>query len=428
MKKYRILIWFPYKFDYYIGIFKSLNRRDDTECRDKSDFGFETDYYSQKDYEKIQADFHANIILLYQITKRELFIDISDNVIVWSYMDDVFGKYVMVGKDYFRNFPQKNYLYLPVLDEKAFDLDGVMETMELKKKTTMAPFVPFCAVDNNVISDSVKEKYACDIALILYKRRIGDASCRRMAGINNNNALAKDAMQMLGLLYVAMRKEILEQEHIVVDVEWIERLLIRYFDQYNIWQYARNREELLERWKRLSLYVINVNLYGEIIADWLIERDYNLKLYGGWEEKKYRKYSMGYLREGSKSVQYANCMAKIGINTNPMIAIHRRTLDYMSAGTMCLSAGAGTRNFDAKANFSHYSHFFEDKKSIVMFYNKKELYDNIDFYLSHTERREEIAMAGKSIISERKLDYQNVVNQAFNELIDRMENNGDKVV
>lgn len=63
-----------------------------------------------------------------------------------------------------------------------------------------------------------------------------------------------------------------------------------------------------------------------------------------------------------------------------------------------------------------------------MFYNKKELYDNIDFYLSHTERREEIAMAGKSIISERKLDYQNVVNQAFNELIDRMENNGDKVV
>lgn len=428
MKKYRILIWFPYKFDYYDGIFKSLNRRDDTECRDKSDFGFEADYYSQKDYEKIQADFHGNIILLYQITKRELYIAISDDVLVWSYMDDIFGKYVMVGKGYFQDFPQKNYLYLPVLDEKAFDIDGVMQSVELKNKTVMAPFAPLCAGVDNAPVNIVKEKYVCDIALILYKRRIGDTSCRRMAGINNNNALAKDAMQMIGFLYIAMKKKILEQEHIIVDLEWIERLLIHYFDQYNIWQYTRNKEELLERWKRFSLYIINVNLYGEIIADWLIEGDYNLKLYGGWEEKKYKKYSMGYLREGSESVRCANCMTKIGINSNPMIAIHRRTLDYMSAGTMCLSAGAGTRDFDAKANFSHYSHFFEDKKSIVMFYNKKELYNNIDYYLSHDEKREEIAMAGKAVISERELDYQNIVNQAFNELINRMEDNGDKVV
>lgn len=433
MKEYRILIWFPDRFDYYDGIFKSLNVRDDTVCKDKSNFGFHTDYYSQKDYEKIHADFHENIILLYQITRNELFIDVSEDVIVWSYIDDIFGKYVMIGKDYFKNFPKNNYLYLPVLDTKAFDLDGVMQSEELCRKTILAPFVPFQSenydrAENVEMENMKKEKYACDVALVLYRRRIGDSSGKRMAGINQDNSFAKDAIQLLGFLYVELKKKILEQGHIVMDTDWIERLLIRYFDKNNFWQSVRNKESLLERWKKFALYIVNVNLYGEIVADWLTERDYDLKLYGGWQEKKYRKYSGGFLKDGSKELYDANCMAKIGINSNPMITIHRRTLDCISSGTMCLSAGAGTKEFDEKCNFSHYSHYFEDQKSIVMFYNKEELFHQIDYYLAHDKEREKIARAGKSVILERKLNYQNVVSQAFNELIDRMESNGDKVV
>lgn len=428
MKKYRILIWFPNKFDYYDGIFKSLNTRDDTICKDKSDFGFEVNYYSQKDYNKIQMDFQANIILLYQITKNELLIDIADNVIVWTYMDDIFGKYVMLGKDYFKKFPKNSYMYLPVLDAKAFDLDGVIQSEELGGKMVLAPFVPLRFTDHNVAEDIEKEKYACDISLILYRRRIGDTSSKHMAGINNDNVLAKDAMRLMGILYISLKKEIVKQEHIVIDEEWIERLLIQYFDKYNFWQHSRDKEGLLKRWKKFCQYIIQVNIYGEIIVDWLMERDYNIKLYGGWQEEKYRKYSMGFLRDGSKDVYYANSMAKIGINSNPLITIHRRTLDCISSGTMCLSAGAGTKEYDRKCNFSHYSHFFEDKKSIVMFYNKRELFDNIDYYLTHDSKRNEIAMAGRSVILERGLNYQNVVNQAFNELIYRMESNGDKMV
>lgn len=428
MKEYRILIWFPSKYDYYDGLFKALNMRVDVECKDKSDFGFDVNYYSQKDYDKIQIIFQANIILLYQITKNEFCIDISDDVIVWSYIDDIFGKFVMIGKDYFKSFPKKNYLYLPLLDIDAFDIEGVMKSEQIQNKVITAPFVPLQNRIKKELINSEMDRFSSDIVLILYKKRIGDTTIRRMAGINDDNAYGKDVMLLLGLLYRALNKEIIAQGNIIIDIEWIERLLIRHFDELHIWQYSRNRDVLLERWKRIVLYIINVNLYGDIIADWIIEGKYNFKLYGGWTEKKYSKYSMGYLQDGSEEMYYVNHMAKIGINSNPFVTIHRRTLDCMSGGTMCMSAASATKDFDARHNFSHYSHFFDDKKSIVMFHNKEELISNIDYYLMHDKEREKIAQLGEKTILEKKLNYKDVVNNAFSEFVSRMEENGDAVI
>ncbi len=428
MKRYRILIWFPGKFDYYDGLFKSLNAREDTVCKDKSEFGFAVDYYSQLDYDKVQSIFCGNIILLYQITKNELYIDISDDIIVWSYLDDIFGKFVMIGKDYFTLFPKNNYMYLPLLDIAAFDLDQVMQSEELYRKAVVAPFVPLQYDYNHKLTSEEEEKFSSDIALILFKKRIGDAGIKRMAGVNEDNACAKDVLLLIGMLYAEVDKKMKEEGHIVTDLEWIENTLIYYFDKFHIWQYMRNKEALLEKWKRLVLYVINVNLYGDNIVDWLIEGDYNFKLYGGWSEKKYKKYSMGYLRDGSTDMYCANYMAKIGINSNPLGTIHRRTIDCMSSGTMCMSAAASTRELDVKYNFSHYSHFFEDQKDIIMFHNKEELLSNIDYYLSHDEERERIALNGKLVISERKLDYVSVVNRAFEDLISRIEDDETKII
>lgn len=428
MKKYRILIWFPGKYDYYDGLFKSLNRRVDTVCKDKSDFGFAVDYYSQRDYDKIQLAYKGNIVLLYQITKNELCIDISDDIIVWSYLDDIFGKFVMIGKDYFMLFPENNYMYLPLLDIQAFDIDNVMQSEKLRRKAIVAPFVPLQYDYNHELTSEEESRFYSDIVLILFKKRIGDAGIKRMAGVNEDNAYAKDVLLLIGILYAELDKKIKEQGHIITDLEWIENTLIYYFDKLHIWQYTRNRETLLEKWKRLVFYVINVNLYGDNIVDWLMERDYNFKLYGGWSEKKYRKYSMGYLRDGSTDMYCANHMAKIGINSNPLGTIHRRTIDCISSGTMCLSAAAATEELDAKYNFSHYSHFFKDQKSIVMFHNKEELLDNIDYYLSHEEERKRIASSGKLIITQRNLDYISVVNRAFEELISRIEDDEATVI
>lgn len=428
MKKYRILIWFPGKYDYYDRLFKSLNLREDVECKDKSDFGFEVDFYSQNDYEKVQAIFHGNIIILYQLSKNELCIDIPDDIIVWSYLDDIFGKYVMVGKDFFTDFPVNNYMYLPLLDVEAFDIDGVMKSKELCRRAIVAPFVPLQDDHEVELKDGEREKFSSDIVFITYKKRIGDQFFKYMPAVNEDNAYSKDIMQLLGFLYPALYKEMMEIEHIITDIDWIERLLIKYFDEINIWQYVRNKDIFLERWKRLVFYVANVHLYGDIIVDWLMEKDYNLKLWGGWTEKKYRKYYMGYLRDGSADMYYANNMSKIGINSNPFGTIHRRTFSCINNGTMCLSAAADTEENDAKYNFSHYSHFFENKKSIVMFHNKKELLNYVDYYLTHEKERKEIILAGKRVVDNQKLDYVNVVNKAFEELINRIGENGERII
>lgn len=428
MKKYRILIWFPGKYDYYDGIFKSLNRRDDVECRDKSDFGIEVDYYSQNDYEKIQKAFHANIIILYQVTKNELSIDISDDIIVWTFLDDIFGKYVMVGEDFFHNFPVNNYLYLPLLDAKAYDLDHVMESEELCQRAVFAPFVTYYKDCDREWAGEGIEKFASDIVIVSHKKKIGEGIFKYFAGLNEDNAYSKDIMQLLGYLHMELHKEIMDREHIITDEKWIERLLIKYFDKMNIWQYVRRKELFLERWKRLALYNANIHLYGNIIVDWIMERDYKLQLWGGWYEKKYSKYSMGDLSDGSAEMYYANRMSKIGINTSALAAIHRRTFAIMESGTMCMSAAADTEEQDLKYNFSHYSHFFENKKDIVMFHNKKELLDNLDYYLTHEDEREKIVSACKRTIEEQKLNYIDVIDNAFNELLNRVEENGKTVV
>lgn len=428
MKKYRVLIWFPGKYDYYDGLFKSLNIREDVECKDKSDFGFEVDYYSQNDYEKVQAIFHANIIILYQLSKNELYIDISDDIIVWSYLDDIFGKYVMVGKDFFKDFPVNNYMYLPLLDVKAFDLDGVMKSEELRRKAIVAPFVPLENSCDMELADDEKQKFSSDIVIITYKKRIGDNNFKYMSAINEDNASSKDVMQVLGFLYPILHKEIMDREHIITDMGWIERTLVKIFDKTDIWQYVRNKDIFLERWKRLVFYVANAQLYGNIIVDWLIEKDYNLKLWGGWDEKKYSKYSMGYLQDGSAEMYYANKMSKIGINSNPFGALHRRSFSCINSGTMCMSAAFDTEENDAKYSFSHYSHFFENEKSIVVFHNKKELLNYIDYYLTHEKEREQIALMGKRVVDKQKLNYINVVNKAFEELITRIGENGKTII
>jgi len=159
-----------------------------------------------------------------------------------------------------------------------------------------------------------------------------------------------------------------------------------------------------------------------------MEKDYNLKLWGGWNEKKYRKYSMGYLQEGSKEMYYANNMSQIGINSNPFGTIHRRTFSCINSGTMCLSAAMDTEENDAKYSFSRYSHFFEDKKSIVIFHNKKEFLNYIDYYLTHEKEREEIALNGKKAVEGHKLDHVSVVNRAFEEFVNKVEENGHTII
>lgn len=428
MKKYRVLIWFPEKNNYYNGLFKCLNVRCDTECKDRSDFGFETDYYKQEDYEKIQKIFRANIIILYQISKKELHINIADDIVVWSYLDDVFGKFVMVGKDFFADFPRNNYLYLPLLNVQTYDIEEAMKLDGMRRKAIVAPFVPIQCTQSVESGEVEKDKFSCDISLILYRKRIGDPSFKYFAGLNERNSYSKDIMQLLGLLHTAVHKEILDRECIVTDMNWIESLLIKCFDKINIWQFVRNKELVLERWRRLVFYIINIQVYGNIIADWLIETDYKIKLYGGWNEKKYAKYSEGYIQDGSIEMYYANNMSKIGINSNPFVAVHRRTLSCIECGTMCLSAAAATEELDAKYNFSHYSHYFENGKSITIFHNKKELFDKIDYYLTHEKERKRIISAGQEVISEQNLNCLSVVNKAFDELIDRINENGEKVI
>jgi len=167
----------------------------------------------------------------------------------------------MVGKEYFKDFPENNYMYLPLLDVEAFDIDGVMKSEKLRSKAVVAPFVALKNICEVEPTYEEKKKFSSDIVMITFKKRIGDDSFKYMPAINEDNSYSKDIMQLLGFLYPAIYKEMIDREHVITDIEWLESLLIRYFDKTNIWQYVKNKDIFLERWKRLVFYVVNVHLY-----------------------------------------------------------------------------------------------------------------------------------------------------------------------
>lgn len=84
--------------------------------------------------------------------------------------------------------------------------------------------------------------------------------------------------------------------------------------------------------------------------------------------------------------------SKINLNmTIPNIksGVPLRVYDILGAGGFCLT------NFQAELPM-----FFENEKHLVWYYNNEDLYEKVDFYLSHDSERERIAAAGRAYVRE----------------------------
>ena len=84
--------------------------------------------------------------------------------------------------------------------------------------------------------------------------------------------------------------------------------------------------------------------------------------------------------------------SKINLNmTIPNIksGVPLRVYDIMGAGGFCLT------NFQAELPMQ-----FENEKHLVWYYNNEDLYEKVDYYLTHDEERKRIAMAGSEFTKE----------------------------
>lgn len=94
--------------------------------------------------------------------------------------------------------------------------------------------------------------------------------------------------------------------------------------------------------------------------------------------------------------------SKINLNiTIPNIksGIPLRIYDILGAGGFCIT------NFQAELPM-----FFENEKHLVWYYNERDLYEKVDYYLSHDEERNRIAQAGYNYVK-ANCSYENRINE-----------------
>lgn len=408
MDRIRVLIWYPFnKFSYMMNICEKVKNKFGIEYKDKSDFGFEPDYFSQEDFDRIIKLYCPNIIFLYNITTKKLPIDIPENIKVITYCDHFHEQFSLLGRAYFENISINNYLYIPVLDVDRIDMDNVLSDSKIKDKMYFAPFVATLGKRQFVKNEKDRERFACDLSIVSNYKDI--ASDCWWFNINSHSFQGRILMQLICELRILIRHKIKEDGAICVDDKWIHEIIIGMFDKFELNQYINDRDAFIKVWINAIKYYVISNEYMSCVVDWLIEKNYNIKIYGsGWDESDiYKKYAVGMLEEDSVDLCKAYQYSKINVGLNVNMGLHRRNFEVMENGCLCFQAYVGDEYM-----FSDYNHFFQDGRDIVVYRNKQELYDKIDYYLSHDNEREQIIKAGQSVV-EKYLQAEDVVGNAI---------------
>lgn len=405
-KVIRILKWSLEYGDY----FKYLSLPN-VQVKNADEFDTNIDLNKQEDFDKIYRLFSADIIILTNTTRQRLSITIPDFVYVISYCDGFIHSFNIIGKEFFNLLSEKDYLYVPVTNIEKLDIDNVLDIEDVRNRVIIEPFIPMkeIQIPNNSYDDI--KNLSCDISIVHRRKKI--EYYYWFLNMKGDSEIVSELKLLINSLVKEVKKEIMVREEYITDNVWAEKLVVKKFDSTGIWKYIKNKDKTLHLWKRLILWVIVQQEFANCIIEWLACSDYNFKLWGpGWkEDKAFLKCAMGEVHEESDELYRVYLNSKININPDTM-AIHRRIFEAIQLGSLCMQAD--TIN---EYRMADYRPFFKDDESIVSFRNKKEMFSNIDFYLSHETKRKCIIKKSQEIVSKLSWNQESIVNDVFDKMI-----------
>lgn len=161
-------------------------------------------------------------------------------------------------------------------------------------------------------------------------------------------------------------------------------------------------------------------VFRYLIVKWIIDRGYNIALYGeAWkDEETTKEYYEGTIKSREELKQTYN-KAKICIFTNPHLNIHFSVFEIIGSKSLCLAYE------NEKVCYSNkFSKYFEDGKSIALFHSREELYEKLDYYLNNMEHRRRIIEEGNRIMMENNICWENELSKAVHQAVKQAEENG----
>ena len=192
-------------------------------------------------------------------------------------------------------------------------------------------------------------------------------------------------------------------------------MIIRVFEKLGVKHYVYDINEFIRVWHIALKYNIIPHEYMNVVVEWLINEEYDLKIYGsGWDKNDaYKKFAFGQVEENTADLCKVFQYSKINIGTNVSMGIHRRNIEVIQNDCLCFQAEAMDNYM-----FSDYNHFFHDGINIITYKNKNELFHKINFYLSNDLERKKVIEAGKVIIK-KYLQPEEIVGNSITKILEK---------
>ncbi len=165
---------------------------------------------------------------------------------------------------------------------------------------------------------------------------------------------------------------------------------------------------------------LNQALLRQVLADWLIEAGYeNIKLWGnGWlKNPKYAKYAMGPAENG-EVLSKINQASKIVLGNNILTSAAARAWETMLSGGFYLS-----NYIPPEVDWVDIRKIIKEGEDFIMFHDKKDFLDKVDFYLTHEEERQEMIRRGREAAL-KKMTYKSLMQKMLDEIPGILEEQG----
>lgn len=256
------------------------------------------------------------------------------------------------------------------------------------------------------LTEEEKEKYSCDICMVCHASDVD--------GIANdiiNGLIAKgvsDAREEGARILQVFFDSVYEGE-IYSNSKEIRSFLDENLDGLD-GQWNTNE---LRDWMASEMIVrYNQPVYRQVLADWLIEAGYdNIKLWGnGWlNSPKYTSYAMGPAENGEVLAKI-NQAAKIVLGNNILISGAARTWETMLSGGFYLCNYVSPEDDGTDIRRA-----LREGVDFIMFHDRQELLDYVDFYLNNEDKRQEMIRRGREAALE-KMTYKKLMRRMLDEI------------
>lgn len=263
------------------------------------------------------------------------------------------------------------------------------------------------------LTDEEREKYGCDICMVCHASDVDGVTNRIINALKAQGVI--DAKDVFTQLSQAFFKAVYEGETFHNSLK-IRNFIDNALDgKGGLWASDEVRDFLTSE----MIVGLNQPVYRQVLADWLIEAGYdNIKLWGnGWlKSPKYTKYAMGPAQNGEVLAKI-NQAAKIVLGNNVNVTGATRVWETMLSGGLYFcnyvppeDDGVDIRNLLKEDEF-------------IMFHNKQELLEFVQYYLNHDKERQDMIRRGRNAILER-LTYKILMQRVLDETPQILEKQG----